>query len=168
MKLKVKDAALIIIAVVIVAVIVVFGFPSQGATGDTVTATLTIDFAESQAPAYSGNLTTWTMIDGSWTITSVPNDGHSVWVFENMTSQSNCYEQLIAASSIGHFTMQVQNQTLGTFVDSIAGVQNQDPGAGWQYYINGVYANRACNLNAISNGDEIIWIYQLNPFIQGA
>jgi uncharacterized protein (UPF0333 family) len=168
MKLKVKDAALIIIAVVIVAVIVVFGFPSQGLTGNTVTATLTIDFVESQAPVYAGNLTTWTNVDGSWTISTVPNDGHSVWVFENMTSKSNCYDQLMAASAIGHFTMHVQNQTLGTFVDGIAGIQNQDPGAGWQYYINGVYANRACNLNAISIDDEIIWIYQLDPFVQGA
>jgi hypothetical protein len=152
MKLKVKDAVLIIIAVVIVAVIVVFGFPSQGLTGNTVTATLTIDFAASQAPAYAGNLTTWTKVDGSWAISTVPN----------------CYEQLMAASSLGHFTMHVQNQTMGTFVDGIAGLHNQDPGAGWQYYINGVYANRACNLNAIINGDEIIWIYQLDPFVQGA
>ncbi len=167
MKLKAKDVALIIIAVVIVAVIVVFGFPSQGLTGNTVTATLTINFAGSQAPAYPGNLTTWTLVDGSWVISTVPNDGHSVWVFKNMTSKSNCYEQLIAASSLGHFSMHVQNQTLGTFVDSIAGIHNQDPGAGWQYYINGVYANRACNLNAISNADEIMWIYQLDPFLQG-
>jgi hypothetical protein len=168
MKLKVKDATLIIIAVVIVAVIVIFGFPSQGLTGSTVTATLTIDFAESQAPAYEGNLTTWTEVDGSWTTSTVSNGGHSIWVFENMTSKSNCYEQLMAASAIGHFPMHVQNQTLGTFVDNIAGIENQDPGAGWQYYINGIYANRACNLNAISNGDEIIWIYQLDPFVQGA
>jgi hypothetical protein len=168
MKLKAKDAVLIIIAVVIIAVIVVFGFPSQGLIGNTITATITIDFAEAQAPAYAGNLTTWTKVDGSWAISTVPNGNHSVWVFENITSKSNCYEQLMAASSLGHFTMHVQNQTLGTFVDSIAGVQNQDPGAGWQYYINGVYANRACNLNAISNGDEIIWIYQLDPFVQGA
>jgi hypothetical protein len=168
MKLKAKDAVLIIIAVVIVAVIVVFGFPSQGLTGNTVTATLTIDFVESSAPAYAGNLTTWTEVDGSWVIYTVPNGNHSVWVFNNMTSKSNCYDQLMAASSLGQFTMHVQNQTLGTFVDSIAGVQNQDPGAGWQYYINGVYANLACNLNAISSGDEILWIYQLDPFVQGA
>jgi hypothetical protein len=168
MKLKIKDAVLIIIAVVIVAVIVIFGFPSQGMTGNTVTATLTIDFAESQAPLYAGNLTTWTNVDGSWAVSTVTNGGHSVWIFENVTSKSNCYEQLMKASSLGHFAIHVQNQTLGTFVDSIAGVQNQDPGAGWQYYINGVYANRACNLNAISNGDEIMWIYQLDPFVQGA
>jgi hypothetical protein len=166
MKLKIKDAVLIVIALVIVAVIVVFGFPNPGPTGITVTTTLSIDFSEWQAPAYSGNLTTWTKVDGSWTITSVPNDGHGVWVFKNITSKSNCYEQLLAASSLAQFSVHVQNQTLGTLVDAIAGVENQHPGAGWQYYLNGVYANRACNLNAINNGDEILWIFQLDPFVQ--
>ena len=168
MKLTPKDVVLAIIAVVIVAVIVIFGFPSQGQTGSMVTATLTIDFAESHAPAYPGNLTTWSKVDGSWTIASVPNAGHSIWVFENITSVSNCYGQLVAASNLGHFAMHVQNQTLGTFVDNIAGIQNEDPGAGWQYYINGVYANRACNLNAISNGYDVRWIFQLDPFLPGA
>jgi hypothetical protein len=159
-KLKGKDIALIAIAAVIIVVIVAFGFPSPGGSGGQVTATLTIDFVDADALFNPGNMTTWEKVGGSWQATTESNANHSVWVFKNVTSESNCYLQLLAASSIGGFKVVTDNQTLGILVTSIAGLTNQlSGGPGWQFYVNGAYANRACNLVGVESGDRIEWKY---------
>ena len=49
----------------------------------------------------------------------------------------------------------------GVLIESIAGVQNQNNGGpGWQYYVNGVYANRSCSLYYLSNGGTVVWKYE--------
>jgi len=131
--------------------------------GDTVVTTITIDFVEASSPTDPGNLTTWTKVDNEWVKTSAPNDGHSVWVFVNVTSKPNCLAQLQVAEGIGGFedTNVSYSAIGGVLIQGLAGLENQDNGGpGWQYYLNGVYANRSCSLSYLSNGDTVVWMYK--------
>ncbi|QLH75261.1 MAG: DUF4430 domain-containing protein [Methanomassiliicoccales archaeon] len=162
MKLSSKDVVLVALAAVIISVIVLFGFPANGDNEGEVTTDITIDFIDGAPSLNPGNLTTWTFIDGEWNVTSVDNGGHTVWVFKGISSGPNCYLQLMAAAEVGGFIVGEESQPLGTLITSIAGVENEIPGAGWQYYVNGVYANRACNFVDIKDGDEVVWKFQKN------
>jgi hypothetical protein len=159
-KLTGKDLVLIAIAAVIIVVIAAFAFPDLGGSEEDVTTTLSIDFVNTAAPLHPGNLTTWEKVDGEWRTTTVANSDHSVWVFKNVTSESNCYQQLIEAAYIANFQVTTDNQTLGLLVTSIAGFTNQvGGGPGWQFYVNGVYGNHACNVIPIADGDNVEWKY---------
>ncbi len=131
--------------------------------GETVTSTISVDFVNSASPTDPGNLTTWKQVNGIWTKISVANNGHSIWVFENVTSKPSCLYQLYAAEGIGGFGD--VNATYpgvgGVLIQSIAGLENQmNGGPGWQYYVNGVYASRSLSLYYLSNGDHVIWMYK--------
>jgi len=159
-KLKPKDLVLIAIVIVIIVVIAVFAFPNLEGSEEDVTTTLSIDFVDTPSPMNPGNVTTWEMVDGEWQATTEANTGHSIWVFKNISTGSNCYLQLVEAASIASFQVETQNQTLGLLVTSIAGLTNQlGGGPGWQFYVNGVYGNRACNVITIADGDNVEWKY---------
>ena len=159
-KIKPKDLVLIAIVVVIVVVIALFAFPDLGGSDEDVTTDLTINFVDTAAPLNPGNITTWEMVGGEWQATTVANAGHSIWVFKNVSSESNCYMQLMEAASIADFHVGTQNQTLGLLVISIADLTNQDGGGpGWQFWVNGVYGNRASNVIPIADGDDVEWKY---------
>jgi Domain of unknown function (DUF4430) len=131
--------------------------------GDTVTTTLTIDFVNASPTTDPGNLTTWTKIGEEWVKTSVANDGHTVWVFENITSKPTCYAQLQVAEGIGGFDDVNASFYIigGILIQGIAGLENQNNGGpGWQYYLNDVYATRSCSLTYLSNGDTVVWMYK--------
>jgi hypothetical protein len=131
--------------------------------GDTVTTTTTIDFVDASAPTDPGNITTWTRVGNEWLKTSVANGGHSVWVFVNVTSKPTCYAQLQAIEGIAGFedTNVSYSEIGGILIQGLAGLENQNNGGpGWQYYLNGVYANRSCSLNYLSNGDIVVWMYK--------
>ena len=99
MRINGKDIVLAGLAVVIVAVILLFGFPIQG-SGTNVTTTWTVDFAGTPAPIAPGDVTTWTFAGGAWTMTSVANGGHSVWIFTNTTSKVSCVKDNVPPSRI--------------------------------------------------------------------
>jgi hypothetical protein len=156
-----------VLALVVIIVLAGAGlavYLSTGETGATVRTDLSIDFATAPAPLYQGNTTTWTESGGSWTHVSIASpDGHTVWVFENITGRSNCYDQLLGAVQIAGFEVRTENQTLGLLVTSIGGDDNLEySGLAWQYYVNGVYGNRACNKSAIVDGDVVAWRYMSN------
>ena len=164
MKLRPRDLIMIALVVVIVLIIAVFGFPNTGSTEVSIKSNLTIDFANVPSPTNQGMNTTWKMTGGSST-SSISNNsqGQTVWIFENITSKSNCYDQLVSASRIAGFEIGSQNQTLGLIVTSIGGAANLEfEGRAWQYYVNGMYANRACNIVTVANDDHVIWKYQPN------
>jgi hypothetical protein len=164
MKLRPRDLILIAVAVVIVLVIAVFGFPNTGSTEVTVTGNVTIELANAPSAINQGMNTTWRLVGGSWTNSTTVNSlGQTVWIIENVTSKSSCYDQLVSASRIAGFDLESQNQTLGLIVTSIGGASNLEfEGRAWQYYVNGVYANRACNIVTVANGDHVVWKYQPN------
>ncbi|MGD0817199.1 MAG: DUF4430 domain-containing protein [Methanomassiliicoccales archaeon] len=164
MKLRPRDWIMIAVAVVIILIIALFGFPNTGSTEATVKTSITIEFANAPTQMNQGKNTTWNMVEGNW-ISSLTNNsqGETVWKFENVTSKSSCYDQLMAAAHIAAFEVESQNQTLGLIVTSIGACSNLEfEGRAWQYYVNGVYANRACNIVTVANGDHVVWKYQPN------
>jgi hypothetical protein len=163
-KLGPRDWILIVVAVVIVLVIALFGFPNTGSTDITVKSSLRIEFANAPAPLNQGENTTWTQVGGVWTPSVTSNlKGETIWTFVNVSSKSNCYDQLVSASRIAPFSVDSQNQSLGLIVVSVGGDSNLAyEGRAWQYYVNGVYANRACNIVTVANGDNVVWKYQPN------
>jgi hypothetical protein len=136
-------------------------YAQGGSTTDTVTTKLTINLYDAPAPLHPGNTTTWAKVGGSWTSTSVANaDNGTVWVFEDVTSKSNCYDQLMVASAIAGYNVTTETQPLGLIVTAIADDSNlEHDGRAWQYFVDGVYANRASNVFAISNGAVVEWKY---------
>jgi hypothetical protein len=130
--------------------------------GTTVTTTLTIDFIDASAPTDPGNITTWNKVGSEWVKTSVANGGHSLWIFENVTSKPTCYAQLLVAEAIGNFrdTNVPYSDIGGILIQGLAGLENQNNGGpGWQYYLNNKYATRSCSLTYLSNGDTVVWKY---------
>lgn len=166
MRLKPVDLALIALTVVIVIVATALMLPSSGGTSDTVTTTVRIEFGSAGVPAPidPGNDTVWTRDGNEWAMTSKANSsGTTTWTFRNLTSLSNCYDQLMAAARLGGFNVMSENQTLGLIVTEIAGDHNlEHEGRAWQYFVDGVYANKACNKFAIANGDLVVWRYITN------
>ena len=166
MKLKKIDVALIAIAVVIIVAGAVYYMSISGSSSNTVTTTVKLDFGSSTVPApfNQGNDTVWTQVEGTWTATTSPNaSGVTTWTFRDVTSGSNCYEQLLAAASIGKFHIDSENQALGIIVTGMANNTNlQHENRAWQYYVDGMYANKACNYYAIQNGDTVLWRYITN------
>lgn len=47
----------------------------------------------------------------------------------------------------------------GVFVIAINGSANVPGGLGWQYWVSGVYGDRASDLFALHNGDTVLWRY---------
>lgn len=140
-----------------------------GATGEAVTADLTIELGDAPASIHPGNRTVWTHQDGEWAYTTEANGGSTVWTFEGLPSRSNCYDQLMAAAAIAGFTVDTEAQPLGLLVVSIDGLDNNEPAVddgkrAWQFYVDGVYGTRACNITPVAQGGEVVWKYIANQF----
>lgn len=168
MKLKKIDVALIAIIAVVAVAGAAYWLSISGSTGNTVTTTIRLEFGptnEVTAPFHPGNDTVWTKSGNGWTATTSPNaSGGTSWTFEDVSSASNCWDQLlVAVNHIGGFHIDSENQTLGLIVTGIGHIGNlQYHSRAWQYYVDGVYANMACNLYAIHDGDTVIWRYITN------
>jgi len=147
----------------VVAALLLSGCLGGGNTEGMATSDLTIEFDSAPAPIHPGNLTIWTKTGSSWTMETQYNDGLTVWRFEDITSASNCYDQLLAASDVAGFEVGTEEQILGTLVTSIGDLHNLEyEGKAWQYFVNGTYANRACDRHEIGEGTEVIWRYMQN------
>ncbi len=159
---KKKDIILVGVVVAVVALAVAYYLSTQSGPSTNVSTTLTIDFHSSGSPINPGNTTTWTWDGSSWSVHTEANlSGNSVWIFKNMPSGSDCLSQLLAAKDVAGFTVETETFPMGIKVNAIAGFVNQNGGGpGWQYYVNGIYANKACNLYTISKGDSVIWQYK--------
>lgn len=166
MKLKPVDLALVALAAVVIIVGASYLVSSGGSTGEKVTTTVRFEFgsADVPAPINPGNDTVWTEVEGAWTSTTEVNaTGTTSWLFRNITSDSNGYDQLLAAARIGGFPVVHEDQTLGLIITSIAGDSNlQYESRAWQYFVNGVYANKACNKYVLTDGDTVAWRYITN------
>jgi hypothetical protein len=60
--------------------------------GGTSPLQVTIDFASMPAPMHQGNSTTWSYDQETWTKSVNQNNGHSVWLLSNMSSQCKCFK----------------------------------------------------------------------------
>lgn len=158
-----KNLILVIAAVVVVALVGVYVLYGSGSTTDTVKTKIAIRFYDAPASINPGNVTTWN--NGAIVSVFPSTDNYTVYVFENVTSQSNCYAQLVAALSMAHLSFDSENQSMGTIVTAIDGDSNlEHSGRAWQYFVDDVYANRACNYVSIANEDVVEWRYITNQF----
>jgi uncharacterized protein DUF4430 len=85
----------------------------------------------------------------SWTISYV-----------NVTTTNNTVFSLLReASDRQGFPVRWVTYTIpdGVFVLEINGTANGDGGLYWQYWVDGVYGDRAADKKEVFNGDQVIW-----------
>ncbi len=159
-----KKTTLVVIAVVVLAAVVLVSgmglFPGSSSNGaKNKTATMTISFSDASTSHFRGNVTTWSNASGSWTYeTHASGDGTTRFVFENMSFGSNVMDLMMECSKVGDFTVVRQAYVgMGTIIQSLDGVANENPGRGWQYYVNGTYALIACDKTLLNGGEVIDW-----------
>jgi hypothetical protein len=151
-----------IVVVLIVAVVLVSGmglFPSNSNGAKNKTASLTVEFGDASAGHFRNNITTWSNASGSWTYeTHASNNGTTLFVFKNVSFSSNVMDLLMECSKIGDFSVGRQAFVgMGTIIESMDGVANENPGRGWQYYVDGTYALVALDKTVLNGGENIEW-----------
>ena len=157
-----KGTMLVIIVVILVAIVLVSGlglFPSNNGGTKGKTATMTINFGDASAFHFKDNVTTWTNSSGTWTYEShASGNGTTIFVFVNVSFSSNVLDLLSASAKIGGFAVSKQAYLgMGSIVLSIDGVANENPGRGWQYYVNGTYGQVAADKTPLGGGETIEW-----------
>lgn len=133
-------------------------------SGTHTTATLFIDFGNSNVPTMSGHTVTWSENAGKWAYTLTASNG-TEFVFENVTFNGTTVWPLMLASS------QIANETTGSsltfakiyyaeygeyLITGIDGVNNSNT-IFWQYEINGNPAAYGVQLQKLTNGDIVSW-----------
>lgn len=166
MGLKSGSLAWLVIVVAVVAAVVLSGCLSGGEGGNEQrSASLVVDFNGPGGSINPGNVTTWTEVGGVWTSETQSNGGRTVWIFRNATSGPKVLDLVEACSSIGGFEVDTKHYVgMGTFIEAIGGVQNERPGRGWQYDVNGQYAGQACDLYTLNDDDIVTWVFADMPW----
>lgn len=159
--MRVGGLVWLVIVLTVSAAMTLSGCLSGGEGGDeSRVSSLVIDFKGSGGSVNPGNLTTWTKEGGAWSVETHSNDGHTMWIFNNVTSGLTVLDLLERCAEIGAFEVSTKHYVgMGTLVESIDGVQNEKPGRGWQYYVNDQYATQACDLFEMENGDIVTWVF---------
>jgi hypothetical protein len=136
--------------------------PSGG--GRAVTVTLRVEFAPEAPLAYAGSVTEW-MPDGhgNWSLTSRnATDGKAVYIIHNLTAKTALGALLAGATAAG-FEVRHHSESMGTFVESIAGIENGRGGRYWSYYVDGEYGTVSSDRADLSGGDTVRWVYLGSP-----
>ena len=108
----------------------------------------------SQAPPVQASAVTGVrlVVDGpGWTIAYGPVT----------TTNNTAFAILLEASHRLAFPVQWVNYTVpsGVFVTSINGTPNGQDGMSWQYWVGGVYGDRAASLYPLHDGDSVTWAF---------
>lgn len=166
MKMKLKRIIIFLVTATIAVTLIFSGCTGEENQVEKVSATLIIDFNGPEGSINPGNITVWRTsmsYPDQWQIAEVhENNGRTVWIFENITGITNVLELLERAAEIGEFAVNGRRYQLpeGYFIEAIDGVQNENPGRGWQYYVNGEYALKACDKYNLSDGDVVLWLFK--------
>ena len=135
------------------------GVGSRGSPHSAKGLTLRIDFGGEDAPVNPGNETVWTYQEDEWRMDTEPSNS-SVWVFENISSdKGTVLACLNTAMEIASSDAETSEYIYGTFVSSIAGVANGRNEKNWLYWVNGEFANMACDKYYLEDVDVILWKY---------
>jgi len=132
--------------------------------GNVVTVTLRIEFAPEAPSAYAGNVTEWTPDGhGNWSLTSRnATDGKAVYIVHNLTAKTPLGALLAGATAAG-VEVRHHSESMGAFVDAIAGVENGRGGHYWSYYVDGEYGTVSSDRARLSGGDTVRWVYLGSP-----
>ncbi len=159
-----RVATRVLVGTTILAALLLAGCLGGGESVDT-RATLVIDFNGPEGPIHPGNLTVWSQEGGEWILETEENDGTTVWLFVNVTSISTVLELTERAAEIGGFEIELRQYAgMGTFVEGIGGAQNERPGRGWQFEVNGEYATKSCDKWTLNEGDMVRWAFAEMPW----
>ena len=136
--------------------------PSGG--GKAVTVALLVNFGPEAPSAHAGNVTEWTPDGhGHWTMTARNStDGRAVYIVHNLTARTALGALLAGAAAAG-FEVRHHSESMGAFVDSVAGVENGRGGRYWSYYLNGDYGTVSSDRAGLSGIDSIRWAYIGSP-----
>jgi uncharacterized protein DUF4430 len=77
------------------------------------------------------------------------------------TTNNTAFGILMEAAAHLHFAVVSQHYSFpdGVFVLAINGSTNVPGGLGWQYWVSGVYGDRASDLFPLHTGDTVLWRY---------
>ncbi len=75
------------------------------------------------------------------------------------TTNNTAFGVLREAAQRLHFSLLWVNYSVpsGVFVTAINGTPNGPGGMSWQYWVSGVYGDRAASLYGLQNGDAVAW-----------
>ena len=150
---------LIVFTSAIVASFYISGVGSRGTPGPVSDITLIIDFGNEKTPLNNGNLTTWSFSEDKWQMRRSPSE-RTLWRFENISShEGTVLDCLKAAMEIVRENVLTSEYIYGTFVVSIAGVENGRDDNNWLYWVNGDFANMASDEYYLEDGDVVLWKY---------
>lgn len=106
-----------------------------------------------------GNLTTWTCAQGELHKECSPSEG-TLWRFENISSkEGTVLDCLNEAMELIDQNIVTSEYIYGTFVVSIAGVENGRSHNNWLYWVNDEFANMASDEYHLEDGDVVLWKY---------
>lgn len=135
------------------------GIGSKGEKNAVDNITIIIDFGPEKGPLNPKNRTTWELHGEKWNVTISPSD-RTVWCFMNVSSSSGTVLDCLANALAMVDKETVTSQYIyGTFVASIAGVENGRNELNWLYWVNDDYANMASNVYYLEDGDVVLWKY---------
>lgn len=119
--------------------------------------TLIIDFGDSGS-LHKENITVW---ENGRIVSSVRSEDNStVFEFRRLPGENmTVFDVLVEASHWGNFSLEYTDHDFpeGKYIDSIADVENGEKD--WEYSVNGVYGERACDRKFVNDEDIIEWKY---------
>jgi hypothetical protein len=91
----------------------------------------------------------------------IEGGGWSLVYTANGTLNNTAFSILREASARLGFDLDYMRYTLppGVFVTSINGTPNGEGGSFWQYWVDGVYGNRAADQYELHDGDSVRWAF---------
>ena len=159
LKICVFFTVLVVFTVAVAVSLEISGVGSRGSPHFGTGLTLKIDFGGKDAPINPGNETVWTFQEGEWRWETGPGTS-SVWVFMNISSErGTVLDCLAGAMQIAGTDLETSEYIYGTFVRSIAGLENGRNDRNWLYWVNGEFANMASDVYYLEDGDVVLWKY---------
>lgn len=135
----------------------------DGGDGERVTVTLRVEFGSEAPSMHAGKVAEWSPADGNWSLSLANStDGTTVFVVRNVTA-STALGALLAGGEAARFQVEHRKESMGAFVESVAGVENGRDGHYWSYYIDGEYGTVASDRADLSAGQTVRWVYLGGP-----
>jgi len=135
----------------------------DGGGGDKVLVDLRIEFGSEAPSAHAGMVAEWSVADGGWSISLANStDGSTIYIVRGVNA-STALGALLVGGDVGQFEVRHRTEAMGSFVESVAGVENGRDGHYWSYYIDGEYGAVASDRAGLSSGQAVRWVYLGGP-----
>lgn len=127
--------------------------------------TVVVKFGAFEPDLHPGELAEWRPDDaGGWSVDLQDGgDDGTVYRIHNVTGTSVLDVLKRAGEAVGFEVVQ-HKESMGAFVDSVSGVENDHDNHWWSYYLNGEYGTVSADRAGVEDGDEVRWVYMGSPF----